>query len=120
MANKKQIAIIASALSFIPPHVLANAEEIQICDPNRVLTQCEKGLYDAAVIWEGRAEETRATLNGCMDKLAVRTSTVVNNIVLPNPPPKEDTLFSKADLVMYTGAGALGFILGTIITALVR
>ena len=55
-----------------------------------------------------------------MDKLAVRTSTVVNNIVLPNPPPKEDTLFSKADLVMYTGAGALGFILGTIITALVR
>tara|TARA_B100001123_G_C14894595_1_gene861295 strand:- start:148 stop:510 length:363 start_codon:yes stop_codon:yes gene_type:complete len=120
MANKKQVALIASALSFLPADMLANAQEIQICDPNRKLTKCEKGLYDAATVWEGRAEETRESLNGCLDKLAVRTSTVVNKIVVaPKIEPKEDT-FSKNDLLLYTGMGMLGFILGTLVTAALR
>jgi hypothetical protein len=117
MANKKQIAIIASALAFIPPHLIANAQEIQVCDPDRVLSKCEKELYDAGIIWEERAESTRESFHGCLDKLAVRTSTVVNKIVLPAPLPKEDSLFSKTDLIMYSGMGMLGFILGTLVTA---
>jgi hypothetical protein len=117
VANKKQIAIIASALSFLPPHLLANAQEVQVCDPNRVLTQCEKGLYDAGITWESRAESVRASLNGCLDKLSIRTSTVVNKIVLPPPIPKEDNVFSKPDLIIYSSIGVLGFILGTLVTA---
>jgi len=120
MASKKQIAIIATALSFIPPSIIANAQEIRICDPSRELNKCEKGLYDAATIWEGRAEETRSALNGCMDKLAVRTSTVINKIVLAPKIVAEKTIFSKNDLVLYTSVGALGFILGTLVTAALR
>jgi len=120
MASKKQIAIVASALSFLPPSVIANAQEIRICDPNRVLTKCEKGLYDAAITWEGRTEETRSALNGCLDKLAVRTSTVINKIVLPPKPASEKSLFSKSDLVLYTSMGVLGFVLGTLVTAALR
>lgn len=120
MANSKQIAIITTALSFLPPGVVANAQEIHICDPNRTLTKCEKGLYDSAITWEGRAEETRESLNGCLDKLAVRTSTVINKIVLPSPLPKEDSVFSKTDLIVYSSMGVLGFILGTLVTAALR
>lgn len=120
MANTKQVAIIATALSFIPPHIIANAQEIHVCDPHKVLTPCEKSLYDSAITWEGRAEETRASLNGCLDKLAVRTSTVVNKIVLPSPLLKEDSIFSKTDLLMYSSIGVLGFILGTLVTAALR
>jgi len=120
MASKKQIAIIATALSFIPPSVIANAQEVHICDPNRKLTKCEKGLYDAATVWEGRAEEGRTSLNGCLDKLAVRTSTVINKIVLAPKIVAEKTIFSKNDLVLYTSMGILGFILGTLVTAALR
>ena len=35
MGSKKEIAAIAAALTFIPAETLANAEEIQICDPDR-------------------------------------------------------------------------------------
>ena len=120
MGSKKEIAAIAAALTFIPAETLANAEEIQICDPDRAFTRCEKELYDAGIIWESRAEQARESYNGCMDKLAVRTSTVVNNIVLP-PPPAVTENSSKWEIALYTGAGALGFILGTLFaTALAR
>ena len=117
MANKKQIAIIATTLAFLPPHLIANAQEIHVCDPDKALTRCEKSLYDAAVTWESRAESTRSALNGCLDKLAIRTSTVVNKIVLPPPSEDSSDIFSKRDLVMYSSMGVLGFILGTLVTA---
>ena len=120
MAHAKQVAIIATALAFLPPGVVAHAQEIRVCDPHKVLNPCEKSLYDSAITWEGRAEETRESLNGCLDKLAVRTSTVINKIVLPSPLPKEDSIFSKTDLLMYSSIGVLGFILGTLVTAALR
>jgi len=117
MANSKQIAIIAGALALLPPGVVVNAQEIHVCDPNKVLTPCEKSLYDAGITWESRAESTRESLNGCLDKLAVRTSSVVNKIVLPPRQALESDTFTKLDLAMYSGIGALGFILGTLVTA---
>jgi len=116
MANSKQIAIIASALALLPPGVVANAQEIHVCDPNKVLTPCEKSLYDAGITWESRAESTRESLSGCLDKLAVRTSTVVNKLVLPAR-QVDASSFSKTDLFLYSSIGTLGFILGTLVTA---
>tara|TARA_A100001391_G_scaffold204653_3_gene201129 strand:- start:18891 stop:19250 length:360 start_codon:yes stop_codon:yes gene_type:complete len=119
MGSKKEIAAIAAALTFIPAETLANAQEIQICDPDRAFTRCEKELYDAGIIWESRAEQARESFNGCMDKLAVRTSTVINKLVLP-PPPQVADKFTKQDLLIYTSIGSVGFVLGALITALMR
>jgi len=117
MATKRQqIAIIATALSFLPANMVANAQEIQVCDPDRILTPCEKDLYDAGIVWESRAEQARESLNGCLDKLAVRTSTVVNNLVITSP-SKPESLFSKQDILFYSVFGVIGFALGTLVTA---
>lgn len=110
MATKKQIAIIAATLSLLPPSVVANAQEIHACDPNKILNRCEKSLYDAAITWEGRSEETRSALNGCLDKLAVRTSTVINKLILPTQVKETD--MSRTDIVILSGVGMLGFTLG--------
>lgn len=115
--KKKQIAIIASALSFLPAHTIANAQEIQVCDPNRVLTACEKELYDAGIVWESRAEQAKESLNGCMDKLDVRTSSVVNNIVVSPSVLEKSSKFSKQDFLGYAMTGTLGFVLGILVAA---
>ena len=119
MGSKKEIATIVAALAFIPTETFANAQEIQICDPDRTFTRCEKELYDAGIIWESRADQARESFHGCLDKLSIRTSTVVNKLVLP-PPSKVADEFTKQDLLIYTSIGSVGFVLGALITALMR
>jgi hypothetical protein len=111
MASKRQIAIIASALALLPPAAIAEGQTIVICDPDKVLTKCEKSLYNAGIVWESRAESTRASLNGCLDKLAVRTATVVNKLVLP-PAQERPEGFSREGAVLLSSIGMVGFVIG--------
>ena len=114
MASKKQIAIVATALSFIPPSVIANAEEIYVCPPTKQLNKCEKALKDAAIIWESRAEEARISFHGCLDKLQTRTATIVNTLVLPKQ-NEQDAQHPTHILLLGT---TVSFVVGAAVTLL--
>ena len=105
-------------LAGIPAQALAQASEVAICDESRQLTVCEQALMDAGLRWEGRAREGRVLLEGCLQKLRVRTSTVINKLVLP-PAPGVSTSW-KHDAVLMGAAAisglGLGVVLGVLLT----
>jgi len=103
-----EIAIIAAALAAVPSAALAENVEVAVCGTDRALTKCERVIYDAALTWEGRALECRAGLTGAMEKLRVRTSTVVNKLVVPPVSVKENPY----EWVFLAASGVLGFVVG--------
>jgi len=111
----KNAAIMAAMLSVLPSGALAQSP----CGGPREMTLCEAELYDAGVAWEGRANETRAKLKGCLDRLKVRTSTVIKTLVVPPRPELKATW--KHDVVLLSVAGisglGLGVVLGVILIA---
>ena len=109
----REIAFATALLAALPPSALAQSA----CGGPREMTACEVELYDAGVTWEGRARETRANLEGCMEKLRVRTSTVVNNLVIP-PFPKDRTTSWKEDVLVLGVVSTLGLGLGVVLGVL--
>jgi len=103
-AMVKEAALAAAILSCLPAHAIAQSA----CGGPRELTVCESELYQAGIVWEGRAHETRAKLRGCLNKLKVRTSTVIDNIVVPPLPAPPTT----HEWLIIGGGVALGFVLG--------
>ena len=111
-AMVREAALAAAILSCLPAHAVAQSA----CGGPRELTVCESELYQAGVTWEGRARETRAKLNGCLDKLKVRTSTVINNLVVPPPPVPQNT----PEWLIIAGSVTLGFVLGATLGVLLE
>ncbi len=111
----KEIAFATALIVALPSSALAQSA----CGGPREMTVCESELYDAGITWEGRARESRAMLQGCMEKLRVRTSTVINSLVIPPYPVNKDASW-KDDLVLVsTSAGfglGLGVLLGLLLT----
>lgn len=103
----KELAFTVALLAALPPSAFAQSA----CGGPREMTVCESELYDAGVTWEGRARETRVSLEGCMEKLRVRTSTVVNSIVIP-PFPEISSKDWKQDALVLSVVGTLGLGLG--------
>ena len=81
------------------------------------MTVCEAELYEAGVVWEGRARESRVQFQGGLDKLRTRTSTVVNNLFVPQAPQGKTTTI-KHDLVLILTAGVSGLGLGVVVGVL--
>jgi len=106
-------AAMAAFLACLPMHAIA---QDSACGGPRELTLCEAELYEAGVIWEGRANETRAKLTGCLDRLRVRTSTVIRALAVPPPPDLQPTW--KHDAVMMSLAGISGLGLGVVLGVL--
>lgn len=109
----KNTALAIAILAALPANALAQSA----CGGPREMTVCESELYDAGVTWEGRARESRAILRGCMEKLRVRTSTVINHLVVP-PRGTEPTWRHDVTLMGLTGLTGLGLgvILGVLLT----
>ena len=109
----KNTALAIAILAALPANALAQSA----CGGPREMTICESELYDAGVTWEGRARESREMFKGCMEKLRVRTSTVINHLVVP-PPGTEPTWKHDATLMGLTGLTGLGLgvILGVLLT----
>ena len=103
----KEAAFAAALLAALPVSAIAQSA----CGGPREMTVCEAELYDAGVTWEGRARETRAHLEGCMEKLRIRTSTVVNNLVIP-PFPQPKNADWKQDATLLGLVATLGLGLG--------
>lgn len=95
---------------------LAQATEVAVCGADRELTVCEQTLMDAGLRWEGRAREGRAMLEGCLQKLRVRTSTAIDRLVLPPAPGVTTTL--RHDIVLMAVAGISGLGLGVVLGVL--
>jgi hypothetical protein len=114
--NKRvEIALLAAALAAVPSSVLAQSAEIEVCGTDRALTRCEQVIYDAALTWEGRALECRAGLTGAMEKLRVRTATVVNRLVIPPPAGVKENPY---EWVFLASSGVLGFVVGATIAVI--
>ena len=109
----KEIAFATALFAALPSSAFAQSP----CGGPREMTVCESELYDAGVTWEGRARETRANLEGCMEKLRVRTSTVVNNLVIPAFSQNESTSW-KQDAFVLSAIGTLGLGLGVVLGVL--
>jgi len=101
----KNAALMAAILTAIPANALAQSA----CGGPRELTICEAELYDAGVTWEGRARETRIKLSGCVEKLKVRTSTIIRSLAIPPAPELRATWKHDAILMGLAGASGLGF-----------
>lgn len=101
--------MIVAALSAVPSSALAQSAEVAVCGTDRALTKCEQVIYDAALTWEGRALECRANLTGAMEKLRVRTSTVINQLVIPAPKAIQE---NPHTWVYIASSGVLGFVIG--------
>tara|TARA_R100001594_G_scaffold101287_1_gene135845 strand:+ start:3935 stop:4279 length:345 start_codon:yes stop_codon:yes gene_type:complete len=108
-----EVAVIVAALSVVPSSALAQSAEVAVCGTDRALTKCEQVIYDAALTWEGRALECRANLRGAVEKLRVRTSTVVNNLVIPPPASVKENPY---EWVFLASSGVLGFVVGATMT----
>ena len=102
-------AALIGILAALPMNAIAQSA----CGGPRQMTVCESELYQAGVTWEGRAKEGRAILRGCMEKLRVRTSTVINQLIIPSVEPVETSLIDQITLMTVVGASGLG--LGVII-----
>tara|TARA_Y100001938_G_scaffold134824_1_gene195750 strand:- start:457 stop:783 length:327 start_codon:yes stop_codon:yes gene_type:complete len=81
------------------------------CKPGRPLTACEAQIFDDAVLWKRRAHVTRARLEGCEEKNAIRTASVAQ-ILAPCPPCKSEAPQIGAMITTGAGALALGLLLG--------
>jgi len=99
----KSTALMVAILSALPASAIAQSA----CGGPREMTVCESELYDAGVTWEGRAREGRVQLSGCLEKLRTRTSTVINNLVLP-PVPAATNWRDIALIAAVTGISGLG------------
>lgn len=109
----KELAFATALLASLPSSALAQSA----CGGPRELTVCESELYDAGVTWEGRARESRFMLEGCMKKLKIRTSTVVNNLVIP-PYPVDKSQSWKHDVVIFGAVGGFGLGVGVLLGVL--
>ena len=111
----KSAAVMVAILAALP----ANAVAQSACGGPREMTVCESELYDAGVVWEGRAQEGRVRLAGCLDRLRVRTSTVINRLVIPPTPATSATSWRDLALIAtVTGISGLG--LGVILGVLLH
>jgi hypothetical protein len=97
-------AALIGILAALPMNAIAQSA----CGGPRQMTVCESELYQAGITWEGRAQEGRAILRGCMDKLRVRTSTVINQLVIPATEPVEASLMDQITLMTVIGVSGLG------------
>jgi len=104
--------MLVGLLSALPASALAQSP----CGGPREMTVCEAELYDAGVTWEGRARETRAKLKGCLDRLKVRTSTVIKTLIVPPLPELKATW--KHEVVLLSIAGVSGLGLGVVLGVL--
>ena len=109
----KEAAFVAALIAAMPASALAQSP----CGGPREMTVCEAELYEAGVVWEGRARESRVQFQGCLEKLRTRTSTVVNNLFVPQAPQGKTTTI-KHDLVLILTAGVSGLGLGVVLGVL--
>jgi len=102
-------ALLIGLLAALPSNAVAQSP----CGGPREMTICEAELYEAGVIWEGRARETKEKLKGCLDKLKVRTSTVIKALVVP--PPIEIQPTAQQDIVLLGLVGVSGLGIGALL-----
>tara|TARA_B100000131_G_scaffold265982_1_gene263730 strand:- start:4211 stop:4555 length:345 start_codon:yes stop_codon:yes gene_type:complete len=111
----KELAFATALLAALPSSALAQSA----CGGPREMTVCEAELYQAGVIWEGRAREERARLEGCQEKLTTRTATVVKTLIVPGPPAHETPSLLDSALILAGVAGSglgLGLLLGLLLS----
>jgi len=104
--------MLIGVLAALPASAIAQSA----CGGPRQMTICEAELYDAGVTWEGRAREVRIKFEGCLEKLKVRTSTVIKTLV-PDPLPEIEPTW-RHDAVLLSVAGFSGLGLGVVLGVL--
>lgn len=90
---------------------LALAAIVAQC-PEGAVTPCERALLDAGLRWEGRALEAREVTAGCVEKLATRTSTVIERLVPVDTPPVEEGFAAHHVVLIAGGTFVLGLMIG--------
>jgi len=102
----KEFAFGLALLTCLPANAIAQSA----CSA-RVMTACENELYEAGVVWEGRAREERVKFDACTQKLKVRTATVVKTLFVPKLPEDKPVTWWESITVL-AGASALGLGVG--------
>lgn len=103
---KRSAAYLTAVIAALPSAALAQ------CPPESQLNECELALFETATILDSRNKESKVLLRTCEDKMEIRTSTVIREIILPCPEPELD---APADLLMLLGTGVAGLLVGTIL-----
>lgn len=107
---KRSPAYLAALLAALPATAVAQ------CLPQEQLNECELALFETATILDGRNKECRVLLKTCEDKMTIRTSTVIREIV--KPCPVSEPVLTDWQLVLTSGAA--GLILGMLTAFLAR
>ena len=100
---KQSTAFFVALLSALPVDVVAQ------CPENEELNECEMALFETVTYLDGKSKEGDVRLQLCKDKLRIRTSTVIREIVQPCP---ERDMSGHWQLVLTSGA--VGLLLGII------
>jgi len=108
---KMTTATLAAVLACLPSRVLAQ------CPPSQELNPCELALFEAATALDGSVKTCEVRLVACEDKLKIRTSTVIREIVKPCPPPPPPR-FQGWEMLAIAASGGLA--VGVLLGALVR
>tara|TARA_R100000808_G_scaffold14529_1_gene34262 strand:- start:26048 stop:26374 length:327 start_codon:yes stop_codon:yes gene_type:complete len=101
---KRSAAYLTAVLSSLPADALGQ------CPEDGQLNECELALFETATILEGRNKECNVLLKACTDKMQIRTSTVIREIVKPCPEDKPK--LNDWQLVLTTGLA--GFVIGAL------
>lgn len=104
---KVTTATLAAVLACLPSRVLAQ------CPPSQELNPCELALFEVATELDGSVKTCEARRVACENKLKIRTSTVIREIVKPCPPPPLPKFQAWEVLALAASSGlAVGVLLG--------
>lgn len=101
---KRSAAYLTAVLSALPASALAQ------CPPEENLNECELALFETATILDGKNKEAGILLQACEDKLKIRTSTVIRQVVKPCPENSPVPMLSDWQLLLTSGLA--GFAVG--------
>jgi len=101
---KRTAAYLTAVLSALPASAIAQ------CPPEESLNECELALFETATILDGKNKESTVLLQTCKDKLRIRTSTVIRQVVKPCPENIPAQILSDWQLLLTSSLA--GFALG--------